>query len=162
MRLMYLWICALGDGVTELEELAADALGAPQPVLGGHEPDEQDNVGRDARLCGRLSPGAPPPKQAKYVAMTPEQGLQFHEDQCAPPVGKQRSEYHQGEAVPSSEEWLSDMSCGDEELLTKEGILGEELLLGAREIRDEPTARASGSAGFGRESSLNKPPTDTA
>ena len=53
------------------------------------------------------------------------------------------------------------MSCGDEELLTKEGILGEELLLGAREIPDEPTARASGSAGSGRASSLNKPPTDT-
>ena len=54
------------------------------------------------------------------------------------------------------------MSPGDEELLAKEGILDDEFHLGAREIRDETTAWASGSAGFRSERSLNKPPTGTA
>jgi len=54
------------------------------------------------------------------------------------------------------------MSPGDEELLAKEGILGDELHLGARQIRDETTAWASGSAGLRCERSLNKPPTGTA
>jgi len=35
---------ALGDGDAELEELAADALGAPEPILDGHAADEPDDV----------------------------------------------------------------------------------------------------------------------
>src|SRR5262249_12875912 len=49
--------CALGGDQSQLEELAADALGVPETVLRGHAPDERDRLGRQARLCASLAPG---------------------------------------------------------------------------------------------------------
>jgi len=54
------------------------------------------------------------------------------------------------------------VSCGDEELLAKEGVLREELHLGTREIREEATTRAAGLAQRGCESRLDKPASRTA
>jgi len=39
--------CSLRDANTELQEFAADALGAPGSILYGHPPNERDGVGRD-------------------------------------------------------------------------------------------------------------------
>jgi hypothetical protein len=54
------------------------------------------------------------------------------------------------------------VACDDKELLAKEGVLGEELLPGACQVREEPAERAGGCAAGGRESSLDEPPTDAA
>jgi hypothetical protein len=45
--------------------------------------------------------------------------------------------------------------------LAKEGILGEELHLGARKIREETTTRAAGPSMPGYESRLDKPSSRT-
>ena len=94
--------------------------------------------------------------------MPAEQRLRFHEDQGAPPLGQDRGEDHQDQTVPHSEARLPDLSRGDEELLAKESVLGEELPLGAREIREEATTRAAGVAGCGCECFPDNPPTGTA
>ena len=93
--------------------------------------------------------------------MPTEQGLRFHEDHGAPPVGQDRGEDHQDQAVPHSEARPPDMSRGDEKLLAKEGVLGEELHLGAREIRKEATTRAASLVWCGCECFPDNPPTGT-
>ncbi len=90
--------------------------------------------------------------------MPADQRLRFHEGQGAAPVGEE----DQDEAVPGSEARLSDVPCGDEELLTQEGVLGEELRPGASEVSKESAAWAGGSPAGGRESSLDETPTDAA
>jgi hypothetical protein len=94
--------------------------------------------------------------------MPPEQGLRFHKDQGAPPVGHDRGEDHQDQAVPDSKAWLPDMSRGDEELLAKECVLRDELRPGPHEICEETTTRAAGLARCRCERRPNTPPTTTA
>ena len=50
---------AVGDGAAQLEELAANTLGAPKTVPRRHAPDERDRRGRQTRLCASLASGAP-------------------------------------------------------------------------------------------------------
>ncbi len=57
---------------------------------------------------------------------------------------------------------LPDVSRGDEELLAKEGVLGEELHRGTREICEKTTTRAGGLARCGCERRPDRPPTGTA
>ncbi len=46
----------LGDADTQLQQLPADALGAPQPIRGGHLLNQRDRLGRHLRL--RRRPGS--------------------------------------------------------------------------------------------------------
>ena len=66
------------------------------------------------------------------------------------------------QAVADSKTWLPDVTRGDQELLAKEGILGEELHLGARKIREETTTHATGLTRCGCERRLDQLPTRTA
>jgi hypothetical protein len=54
------------------------------------------------------------------------------------------------------------MSRGNDELLAKEGVLGEELRLGPHEICEETTTRAAGLARCRCERRPDTPPTGTA
>ena len=54
------------------------------------------------------------------------------------------------------------MSRGDEELLAKEGVLGEELHLGPREIREQTPTRAAALARCRCERRPDGQPRDTA
>src|SRR5215470_4016087 len=56
---------ALGDLDTELEQLAADALGAPRAVLRRHARDERDDLRRQTRFSRRLGLRANSPEAAK-------------------------------------------------------------------------------------------------
>jgi len=72
---------SLGDGDPELEEFSADALGAPQAVLGAHAADEADDLGREARDAGRFPPGPPLPEQVETLSVPAKKrvGLDEHE-----------------------------------------------------------------------------------
>ena len=94
--------------------------------------------------------------------MPAEQGLRWNEDQGAPPVGYDCGEGKHDQAVPDSESRLPDEPGGDEELLAKEGVLGEELHLGPREICEQTTTRAAGLARCRSERRPDRPPRDTA
>lgn len=54
---------SLGDGNAELEELTANALGAPHPVVGGHVADDVDDLGWKAGRGRRPLPRARPKEQ---------------------------------------------------------------------------------------------------
>jgi len=94
--------------------------------------------------------------------MPAKQSLRFHEDQGAASVGHDRGEHHHDQPVPDSKARRPDVSRGDEELLAKERVLGEELHLGARKIRKETTTGAAGLAGRRCESRLDPPASPTA
>jgi hypothetical protein len=59
---------ALGDGDSELEELAADALGTPEAILEGDAPDERDDLSGQPPASGRTRFGLLPPNLAKWRA----------------------------------------------------------------------------------------------
>ncbi len=59
-----------GDADVELEELAPDALRAPQAVGRGHLTDQRDRLGREGRAVRRgCGPGPPVPVPAEELAM---------------------------------------------------------------------------------------------
>jgi hypothetical protein len=65
------------------------------------------------------------------------------------------------QAVPDSEARLPDEPRGAEDLLAKDGVLGEGLHPGTREIREETTTRAAGLAQWGCDRRLDKPASRT-
>src|SRR5262249_3604669 len=65
---------AFRDRDAELEQLAPDPLGTPQPVVGCDPRDQLDRLGWDLRLV-RPRARFPPPEQAQALPMPPEHGL---------------------------------------------------------------------------------------
>src|SRR4030067_1340995 len=68
----------------ELEEFAADALGAPEPVISFHLLDQRDGLARDPWLP-ILRPGLPLPEKSEPGAVPAQQGLRLHDQQRACP-----------------------------------------------------------------------------
>ncbi len=137
---------SLGDGDAELEELTADALGAPQAVLGGHAADEVDDVGRNAGRGGRLPPGAPLPEQSEAVSMPAKKGVRLDEHEGIAPAGEDAGKGDEKEAVPGTEPGLLRSATTDGELMSQECVLGAKFLGGAQEVGKEPSGDAGGSA----------------
>src|SRR5579875_2418789 len=76
----------LGDADVQLEQLAADALGAPRPVGARYLLDQRDRLRRDARATSRGDAlRATTPEEAEEVAMPAQQGVGLHDDEGLPP-----------------------------------------------------------------------------
>src|SRR6202011_4316040 len=74
------------DGVTELEQLAMNALGAPQAIVERHNADERDHVLGQPWRARRLRLGAPGPQAAEDVAVPPKQRLGLDQYQRLAPA----------------------------------------------------------------------------
>ena len=108
---------ALGHADAQLEQLAPDALGAPQPVGGGHLLDQGD------RLGGHLGPGCvrrrarvSRQKRRKPWRCQRSSVSRLHDQQGLPPGAHPAGQQHQQRAV-ARREWArltlrrSTMSC---------------------------------------------------
>src|SRR5213078_1169496 len=73
----------LADLDPELEQLAADALGAPQSAPRRHVADSVDRLTRQRRRFAR--PGSAPPEQAEAGAMPTQNGLRLDDGDRATP-----------------------------------------------------------------------------
>src|SRR5215210_1372519 len=76
---------AVADDDAELEELAADPLGAPERVLARHRGDQLARLLADARPA-EAGAGLPAPDELPGLAMPADHRLRPDEDQVAAPV----------------------------------------------------------------------------
>ena len=124
---------ALADFDSELEEFAADTLGAPSDVFGAHLPDQGDDIGRDPGLR-RLGFGLAAPDQAEQLAMPAEEGVGLNDEQGLLPEGRRPGQEQEPDAVPIAELRVFDLALEDDELVPQEGVLGDKLGLAANGI----------------------------
>src|SRR5215213_9854995 len=107
---------ALADPDAQLQELAADALGAPQAVLCGQLPDQRDG------LLGHLRPlrrrgGLGPPQEAKALSVPAQQRVRLHDEECGLPTAGQARQEDEAAAIRGSEHGPRDLATEDEQLL---------------------------------------------
>jgi len=70
----------LRDADAEFQELTANALGSPEPVVSGHSAYQSDGRRRNARLSRLMAAaGAPLPKESESFPMPAKDGLRPHE-----------------------------------------------------------------------------------
>jgi hypothetical protein len=136
-RLLHVLLdCGLGDTDSELEQLAADALGSPEPVLHGQPLDQPDGFSREPCGAGRSRFLAP--EEAESFTVPTQEGLGLHEQESlAPSVGHPGSENGKL-ALVHGELWARGRARCDDQLLTQQEIFGQELRAGARGISEQP------------------------
>ena len=115
------------DGDAQLEQLAADAFGAPVRVLARHRCDQL------ADLCvqpwtSQPVAGPPAPEQALAPAVPAQHCLGPDQEQVASPVPVQSPNEEPEELVPSSEARTTPGAESDLELLAKEQVLDDKAL----------------------------------
>jgi hypothetical protein len=142
---------SLGDCDAELEELAARALGAPEPILEGHAADEANDLGWNAERGRRLLPGSPRPEQAEACAMPPKEGVRRDDEQGIAPAREHGGKGDEKDTVPRTELGPLHSASSDGKLMTEKCALGAKCLGGANEIRKESPRDAGGPARRGRE-----------
>jgi hypothetical protein len=125
----------LGDAKTEFQEFAADPFGTPGGILGCHWLNQVDQVLSET---GPTSAGATleAPEEPAPLASPREQGVGFEDHKGLLPRAKAAREKQEAEAVSASETRVLDLALDAQrdELLTEQGILEQELGLGAQQI----------------------------
>jgi len=92
--------CALRDADAELQELASNPLGSPEPVLGRHAVDEGDNLRRDARFAWTVLAGCPPPEHSESFPVPSQDRLGLDQEQgLAPPAIEAQDKQGRGQAA---------------------------------------------------------------
>src|ERR1017187_4370249 len=66
---------ALRDADAELQELASNPFGTPEPVLGRHVVDEGDDARRDTRFAWTPGAGLPTPEKSESLPVPSQQRL---------------------------------------------------------------------------------------
>jgi len=71
---------SLRDANAELQELAANALGSPESVLGRHALDQSDEIGSDAWLAPTGRARLSTPEAPESLAVPPKQRLRLDQE----------------------------------------------------------------------------------
>ena len=124
---------ALTDLDTQLEEFAADAFGAPGHVFRSHLFDQGDGFGRDPGLR-RFGFGLAAPDQTEQLTMPAQQGVRLNDEKGLLPEGRRPGQEQEPESIPIAESGVFDLALKDDQLLSQEGVLGDELGLAADRI----------------------------
>ena len=129
----------LADADAELEQLAADALGAPARIARRHLADQcRARGGRPSRW-----PRAPPPEGAESGPMPAEDSRRLDEQGCLTPSWRDACGESNGESLPRCPpDAARDFPLRHDELLSKKRVLRDELAVTTNEIggesRNEP------------------------
>ena len=115
------------DDDAELEELAADPLGAAVLVVARHGGDELTDLAVQARSA-QSAAGPPAPEQAPALAMPAQHGHRPDHEEVASPVPVEAADHQLEELVPSLEARPALGAEGHLELLAEEHVLEEEAL----------------------------------
>jgi hypothetical protein len=127
---------AVADHDAELEQLAADPLGAPQDVVARHRPDQVLCRGAQARpSTGRARP--PAPEQSPSPPMPPDHRVGRDQDQVPAPVGAAPAAEQPEQLVPDPERRASSRASGDRQLVTQEQVLKNEVAAAAEHRGDD-------------------------
>jgi hypothetical protein len=106
--------------------------------------DEGDDVVRETRFAWTARAGFPPPEQSESFPVPSQHGLGLDQEQGAAPLGKESREQHEQASLVDAKGRAFDGSRGDDELLAKERVLGDQLGTRAGQIRDEAAPDARG------------------
>ena len=118
---------ALRDADAELQELASNPFGSPEPVLGRHAVDEGDDVRRETRFAWTARAGFPPPEQSESFPVPSQDRLGLDQEQGMAPLGKESREQHEQASLVGAKGRAFDSARGDDELLSKKRVLGDQL-----------------------------------
>src|SRR5207247_9518542 len=114
---------SLADADAELEELAAEALRAPARIAGGHLSDKRRTRGRGSTRRPRASA----PEGATACLVPAEDGRRLDEQRGVAPRRRHACCEPHREALPRCPpDPPRDLSLRDDELLPKQGVLGDE------------------------------------
>ncbi len=122
------------DPDSQLEELAANALGAPERVLLGHGCNQFPDFHAQARST-QSPAGAPPPIEPPTQAVPADDCLRPDENQMPPPIAMESADDQPEQLVPGAQAWAALGSESDLELLAQEEILEKEVVAAAEDSR---------------------------
>jgi hypothetical protein len=123
----------------KLEHLAANTLGAPEPILSDHALNELDDIGRDARRWRLRRPTLPAPEQAKALAVPAKHRLGLHEQQRVAPPRQHRREHGDQAALMWLESWSLHLPCRNDKLLAQKNILRGQFGSRTQQVSQETT-----------------------
>jgi hypothetical protein len=124
---------ACADDDAELEQLTADALGAPVWVLAPDGGDQRPDLGLQARPSQRAA-GTPAPEKAPALAMPAQHGLGPDQEEVASPVPVEAVDDEPEQLVPGAEAGPTLATESDLELLAEEQVLEQEALAAAQGV----------------------------
>src|SRR5262249_54574301 len=116
---------ALADLDTDLEQLAADALGSPQTAAASHVANEVNRFLRDWGPITRA--GSALPEEAEASAVPSNDGLGLDEDDRPTPGREQARSQDHLQPIESREHGALDATSEDVELMTKHSVLDDQL-----------------------------------
>jgi hypothetical protein len=139
---------ALGDLDAELQELPANALGTPEPILSRHALDQLNRGLGDA--CWRGSPTfrLPLPQEPESLAMPAEDGGRAHDERGIPPGPTEGTDQHHQGALLGRQRRAACGSPGNDELLSEKSILGQQLGASTKRVASEPSRGGGGPERF--------------
>jgi SAM-dependent methyltransferase len=118
---------ALADGDPELEQLAADPLGAPARVLVRHPSNQLPDLGTQARTA-ESSAGPPPPERLPAAAVPADDRRRLDEHEVAPPVAAHEANEEPEEPIAAMEARAPPRRTAQHrELLAQEQVLGDQV-----------------------------------
>src|SRR5439155_24538073 len=123
------------DADAELEELAAEALRAPARIAGGHLSDKRRTRGRGSTRRPRASA----PEGATACLVPAEDCRRLDEQRGVAPRRRHACCEPHREALPRCPpDPPRDLSLRDDELLPKQGVLGDETGAAAHDVGGQP------------------------
>ena len=117
---------SFADANAQFQQLAADPLRAPEHIVLGHGLDKRDDLRRESP---GLTPGAglPHPDDPEQVPMPAQQRLGTDHMQCVAPAASQPGQEEQEQTVVAVQPRSLDAPPKHDDLLTEQGVLGNEL-----------------------------------
>jgi len=129
----------LGHAEVQLQQLAPDSLRTPEPIRGGHRPDQRDRLLRHLRATRPWGgPRLPPPEAAEELAVPAQERLWLHDEDRLPPSPDAARQDHQERPVDGAAAGALDAAAEDEELLAQQRVFGDQLRSTAAQIRQQP------------------------
>ena len=137
---------SLADADAELEQLAAEALRAPARIAGGHLSDKRRTRARGSTRRPRASA----PERATACLVPAEDGRRLDEQGGVAPRRRHACCEPHREAPPRCPpDPPRDLSLRDDELLPKQGVLGDETRRGGARRRRPAPPRTEGPRSCG-------------
>lgn len=124
---------AFGDTNPQFEQLPADTLHTPQAIVQRHRLDQRDRLGSDFGVPGS-SLGSSPPEPAERLAMPVEKSIGLNNEERLFPVPDGSREHDREQPIGSGTSWALHLTAKDDQLLSQQGVFGDEFSPGAGQI----------------------------
>ena len=113
------------DANAQLQQLAADALRAPEHVVFGHRLDKRDDLRRESRRL-TTEPGLSSPDNLEEISMPAQHRLRLDDEHGAAPCAGEGGDGEQDEAIEARQLGSLDSATQHDDLLAEQRILDQE------------------------------------